>query len=172
MKLVLLLVTSFLLYGAGTPPVPDAITSTPKLILYKGWNLVAPPSNYPFHTKNIENVIGSDIYFFDSEEQSWKNGINLSISPGVGFWVNVSAGSKTIYKTSLRNPFHIADFIVTKGWNLLGMSIDSERVNIISIKHNAKSIFIYEASKSLWKSYKPYSRDSLRAGMGFWLETR
>jgi hypothetical protein len=159
------------LISAGTPPVPSAITATPKLILYSGWNLIAPPSNFSFHTRNIENIIGSDIYFFDSKIQSWKSGVNLSIPPGVGLWVNVSKGSKILYKTSIRNPFKIVDFEVTKGWNLLGMSLDSERINIIAIKHNAKSIFVYNANISQWINYRPYSRDSLKAGMGFWLET-
>jgi len=169
---------SHLLFGigvsfvdTGTPPVPPVITSSPKLKIYKGWNLLAPPSNFPFSTSAIKNIIGSNVYIFNSNNQSWSNGLNTEIEPGVGFWVNVSASSSVEYRPSIQNSFPISAFKVSKGWNLLGMSADSERINIVSISHDAKRIVIYNAKEGTWREFASYSRDSLKAGMGFWLET-
>ena len=167
--LFLVLICTFFLYGIGTPPVPTAITSLPKIKLYKGWNLIAPPNNNIFNTSSINNVIS--IYYFDSQKQIWISGLNTSIQPGIGFWIQMLDTYEIDYKVSSSNNFNILNFQVSKGWNLLGMSAESERINIVSLNFNAKSITTYDASTLQWKQYEPYSRSSLKAGTGFWLET-
>lgn len=155
---------------AGTPPVPPGIQAS-SMKLYKGWNLLAPPSNISFNTQEITNIIEEDIFFYDSKSQSWKSGYNISIPPGSGFWVNVRVGSTIPYTPTYNNPFKIEDFSVSRGWNLLGMSLEYERVNSISSIHDVKSVYIYNAKESNWIEYKSYRRSSVYAGMGFWLET-
>ena len=176
MRIILLFwVFHSLLFSANIPPTPEL---PPQLIaksvikLYKGWNLVASPSNEAFPTAEITNVVGNDLYFFDSTEQAWKSGLGLFIQAGVGFWVNVSSNLSLSYSATPNNTFDLASFEVNPGWNLLGMSAETERVFYIASLHNAKAVYIYEAAKSAWKEYPAYSRSSLKAGMGFWLETK
>ena len=177
MRIILLLwVFHSLLFNANVPPtpdLPDVLLSTKSVIrFYRGWNLVASPSNEAFPTTAITNVVGNDLYYFDSNEQNWKSGLGLFIEAGVGFWVNVSSDLTLSYNATPNNTYNLADLEVNPGWNLLGMSAETERVFYIASLHNAKNLYIYNASKSIWKEYAAYSRSSLKAGMGFWLETK
>lgn len=162
---------SVFLLGAGTPPVPPGIQDSSSLNLYKGWNLLAPPVNSSFNTREITNIVNQDIFFYDSKKQSWESGYNIRIPPGSGFWVNVSKSSTIPYPSVSSNSFDIKDFVISRGWNLLGMSLEYERVHSISSIHDVKSVYAYDAQKSNWVSYDSYSRSSIYAGMGFWLET-
>ena len=167
----LIWISVYLAFGAGTPPVPPSINATPKILLSQGWNLVSPPSNLPLNTNSIPNVVSNGAYYYDTKQESWKKAVNIDIAPGVGFWVNVSQRSYIAYKQTFNDSFSINDFSVSKGLNLLGMSLDSERINIITSNHDGKAIYTYDARAATWTEHKSYSRDSLKAGTGFWLLT-
>ena len=180
--IISIIVLCLSLKGNGPPAGPSNIISLSnraKLNIYTGWNLLSSPVNSGFNTKSIKNVVNNELYFFDTKTQEWKNGMGISIRPGIGFWVNVSGKQEMEYVLKPNNQFQINDFEVVLGWNLLGMSAETERVSAISSKliekyqnkkYRINGIYIYDAKISSWKKHSPYYQGSLKGGMGFWIE--
>ena len=151
----------FLLYGLDQPPPGPNLNPKKALKVYTGWNLLASPLNREIATSTIQNIVKNDIYFFDAKEQSWKNGVGISIPPGTGFWVQVAKDSAISYQQNPNNQFSIKNFQVSLGWNLLGMSAQSERISTISSVIRSKyltqklyvsKVNIYDAKNSEWKN--------------------
>ena len=173
----------FVLHGNDRPPPgPTILTSNKReLKIYEGWNLLASPINRDFATGNIQHIVDNNVFIFDAKAQSWKSGVGINVAPGMGFWVQVSKDGSVAYQNEPNNQYSIRNSTVALGWNLMGMSAQSERISTISsairTKYEKKGqalivskVNVYNAQKAEWKTYSPYYQGSVKAGQGFWME--
>lgn len=171
--LFLLLIQSFLNSAVGDlPPTPDILSNSGEAVirLRAGWNLVSSPTNESFDTNLIKNTEQKTLWSFSGLK--WTSSYGQKIPAGHGFWVKMHSDENISFtKVAGFNP---ANMEVKAGWNLLGMSADSERASSLLTAFNGVTIWLFKWSKNKkryeWQEKTRGDRSSLYKGQGFWLK--
>lgn len=171
--LFLLLIQSFLNSAVGDlPPTPDLLLNIGEatIKLRRGWNLVSSPTNDSFDTNAIKETDNKTLWAFSNSK--WTSSYGQKIPAGKGFWVKMKA-DENIPFTKVKG-FNATNMDVKTGWNLLGMSTDSERASTLLSYFNGATIWLFKWSKNRkryeWKEKTRGDRSSLFKGQGFWLK--
>ena len=169
-KVFLLFLLVQLSFPVGPPSAPVTNVQEALVKLRTGWNLVSSPTNIPFNTSDIKNVDNETLWTFSAN--NWTKNYGASIPPGQGFWVKVTK-DETISFLKKRG-YRISNLKINDGWNLIGMSTDSERVNDIIGLFRASILWEFKYSFKLqryvWKERTISDRGSIYEGQGFWLK--
>lgn len=171
--LFLLLIQSFLNSAVGDlPPTPDLVLDSggATIKLRIGWNLVSSPTNDSFDTNAITKTDNKTLWAFSNSK--WTSSYGQKIPAGKGFWVKMIA-DENIPFTKVKG-FNTTSMDVKTGWNLLGMSTDSERASALLSHFNGATIWLFKWSKNRkryeWIEKTRGDRSSLYKGQGFWLK--
>ena len=169
-KIFLLFFLMQLSFPVGPPAAPVKNIQEAVVELRTGWNLVSSPTNSPFETSRIKNIDNETLWTFANN--AWTKEYGASIPPGQGFWVKVTK-DETIDFPKTRG-YLISNLKINDGWNLIGMSTDSERVNDIIGLFRASILWEFKYSFKLqryvWKERTISDRGSIYEGQGFWLK--
>lgn len=169
-KLFLLFFLVQLSFSAGPPQPPFDNSQQAKVTLRAGWNLISPPTNKVFDTSTIKNVDDGILWIFS--DNKWTKNYGVKALPGQGFWVKMK--QQEIISVKRRSGYQIGSLKINNGWNLIGMSTDSERVNNIISILGASILWEFTYSKSkkrhVWKDRTISDRGSIYEGQGFWLK--
>lgn len=157
-------------FSAGPPTPPFKNAEEARVQLRLGWNLISSPTNKVFDTTLIKNVDNGTLWTFSANK--WTKNYGARVLPGQGFWVKMLQ-DETISFTR-RTGYRISDATVNNGWNLIGMSTDSERVNDIIGTFGASILWEFKYSlkskRYIWKERTITDRGSIYEGQGFWLK--
>ncbi len=138
------------------------------ITLVPGWNLISIPliannnsipSLIPGYLKAFTYLQGSLIELNDGSH----------VNTTWGMWVEMlNNNTITINGTLPRNPL----FMMKQGWNLIGYpSLIQKEVNKTFNVSQIESVFMYNASNTLWKSYNPLNPlntlESMKYGYGY-----
>ena len=157
-------------FSIGPPAAPKTNVQEAVLELRIGWNLVSSPTNITFDTNKIKNVDNKTLWTFSANK--WNKNYGVSIPPGQGFWVKMTKNENI--SLARKRGYRISDLKINDGWNLIGMSTDSERVNDIIGVFRASILWEFKYSKKLkryvWRERTISDRSSIYEGQGFWLK--
>ncbi len=169
-KLFLLFILMQISLSQG-PPSPNLVNvQEAKIKLRVGWNLISPPTNAVLDTSTIKNVDNNTLWTFSSNK--WSKNYGASIPPGQGFWIKMSKDENI--SLPRKTGYQISKLQINDGWNLIGMSAYSERVNDIIGLFRASILWEFKYSDKLkryvWKERTISDRGSIYEGQGFWLK--
>ena len=157
-------------FSVGPPTPPFQNVEEAKVQLRTGWNLVSSPTNKVFNTAVIKYVDNDTLWTF--ADNKWTNNYGVRILPGQGFWIKMLQDENVSF--TRRTGYIISDLKINNGWNLIGMSTDSERVNDIIGTFGASILWEFKYSsiskRYIWKERTISDRGSIYEGQGFWLK--
>lgn len=172
-KVFLLFLLMQFSFPKGPPDPTGAFLANINEALVKlrtGWNLVSSPTNSTFNTNDIKNVDNKTLWTFSANK--WNKNYGISVPPGQGFWVKMIKDEAISFKR--KRGYRISNLKINDGWNLIGMSTDSERVNDIIGVFRASILWEFKYSKKLkryvWRERTISDRSSIYEGQGFWLK--
>jgi len=169
-KVFLLFLLMQFSFPVGPPSAPMTNVQEATVHLRAGWNLVSSPTNVAFDTSKIKNVDNQTLWTFSANK--WSKNYGDSIPPGQGFWIKMTKDETIRFQKT--KGYVVSNLKINDGWNLIGMSTDSERVNDIIGVFRASILWEFKYSSKLkryvWKERTISDRGSIYEGQGFWLK--
>jgi len=169
-KILLLFLLMHFSFSQGPPTPPFNNIQEARIQLRTGWNLISPPTNSVLNTSLIKNVDNETLWVFSANK--WAKNYGARILPGQGFWIKMSKDENL--SIPRRPGYQLSNLKINNGWNLIGMSTDSERVNDIIGTFGASILWEFKYSlknkRYIWKERTISDRGSIYEGQGFWLK--